>query len=282
MTPREILLGGFRVSCLDAGSFAIPRDSMYVAAVGGGKGGFPPGTPEKFVLSMNAFLVEGPSGRILIDPGVGAKPSGPAAGLAELVAGPGLAACLAERGLAPKDIDLVVNTHLHFDHAGGNTEAGPDGRVRPAFPNADYIIQKGEWETGLCPPAGDRGSYVAADFEPLAAAGRLRLVEGDAPLAAGLTVLATPGHTAHHQSVLLRAGEAAVLFAGDLVPTAAHVGFGFIMSYDLDSRLVLKTKRAVYERLGPSGWILALPHDPRDPFGTVERDGPRFGFRPLT
>jgi len=281
MTPREILLGAVRVICLDAGSFAISRDSMYVAAVAGDRRGLPPGAPEAFVLSMNAFLVEGPSGRVLIDPGLGSKPSGPAADLAELVPGPGLDARLAERGLRPEDIDLVVNTHLHFDHAGGNTAVGPDGAVRPAFPRADYVIPKGEWDTGLRPPARESGSYVAADFEPLAGTGRLRLVEGEAALGGELTAIPTPGHTVHHQSVLLRAGGAAVLFAGDLVPTSAHAGFGFIMSYDLDPRLVLKTKRAVYERLEGTDWILALPHDPRTPFGRVERDGSRYGFRPL-
>jgi glyoxylase-like metal-dependent hydrolase (beta-lactamase superfamily II) len=281
MTPRELVLGGFRVSCLDAGSFSISRDSMYVAAVGGGRRALPAGTPERFLLTMNAFLVEGPAGRILIDPGLGTKPSAPAAGLAELVPGPGLAARLSERGLAPEDIDLVVNTHLHFDHAGGDTERGPDGAIRPSFPRAVYVIQKAEWETGLHPPARDRDSYVQADFEPLAAWGRLRLAEGEAPLAEGLTVIPTPGHTAGHQSIWLQAGGTTVLFAGDLVPTAAHVGFGFIMSYDMDPRLVLRTKRAVYDRLGPAGGILALPHEPRTPFGRLERDGSRFELRPL-
>ena len=281
MNPRELVLDGFRVSCLDAGSFTIARDSMYVAAADGGRRALPAGTPERFVLAMNAFLVEGPAGRILIDPGLGTKPSAPGARLAELVAGPGLSARLAERGLSPGDIDVVINAHLHFDHAGGNTEGGPDGAIRPAFPNAVYVIRKGEWETGFNPPARDRDSYVAADFEPLAASGRLRLVTGEGAPAEGLSVIPTPGHTAHHQSVLLRAGGTAVLFAGDLVPTAAHVGFGFIMSYDLDPRLVLKTKRAVYDRLGPGGAILALPHEPRMPFGRLERDGSRFELRPL-
>ena len=280
MTSREILLGGLRVSCLDAGSFAIPSDSMYVAALGGGRS-LPPGTPRRFVLSMNAFLIEGPAGRILIDPGLGAKPSAPAADLAELAPGPGLTARLAERGLAPADIDVVVDTHLHFDHAGGNTEAGPDGRIRPAFPRAEYVVRKGEWDTGSHPPARDRASYVSADFAPLAGSGRLRLVEGEIPLAEGLTLIPTPGHTAHHQSLILEAGGTAVLFAGDLVPTAAHVGFGFIMSYDLEPRLVLKTKRAVYDRLGSGEVILAMPHEARTPFGRLVREDGRFELRPL-
>jgi glyoxylase-like metal-dependent hydrolase (beta-lactamase superfamily II) len=196
MTPREIVLGGFRIRCLEAGRFTIPRGSMY-------------------------------------DPVVADNPVGAA------------------------------------------------GTLRPTFPNAVYVIPKGEWATAARPPARDRASYVAADFEPLASSGRLRLVEGDAGIAAGIEVLRTPGHTAHHQSVLLRSEGSALLFAGDLIPTAAHAGFAFVMSYDLDPRLLLKTKRAVVGRAVPEGWIVALAHEPGGPFGTIVQDGTRFAFRPL-
>jgi len=285
MTPRELILGGVRVRCLEDGRFTIPRGAMYVRppaeAETRNQGPPPASGPDRFVLAMNIFLVESPDARIVIDTGIGTKASSAASELGDLSRGPGLEALLGGFGIGPGDIDIVINTHLHFDHCGGDTASAPDGRLRPAFPNAVYVIQKGEWETALHPPARDEASYVAADFEPLAASGRLRLVEGEAVIAAGVEVVLTPGHTAHHQSVIVRSGGAAMLFAGDLIPTAAHAGFSFVMSYDLDPRLSLKTKRAIYGRSVQEGWIVALAHETDRPFGTIDRDGVGFAFRPL-
>jgi glyoxylase-like metal-dependent hydrolase (beta-lactamase superfamily II) len=231
---------------------------------------------------MTALLVETERARVLIETGVGTKPSPAASRLRGFVQGPGLGAALGGAGFSPGDIDFVINTHLHFDHCGGNTERGPDGIARPAFPKAVYVVQKGEWEAAFDPPSRDRESYERPDFEPLAASGRLRLVEGEADVAEGIRVFPAPGHTAHHQCVAVASEGRTLCFLGDLVPTAAHAGFSFVMTYDQDPRLNLRTKRALYDRALPEGWIFALAHDPGPVFGTIVKDGTRFEFRPLS
>jgi glyoxylase-like metal-dependent hydrolase (beta-lactamase superfamily II) len=302
MNRRPLALGGFRIHALNLGRFTVSRREMFRAGESApenlpaaGAPGFargsvsiakarpltlPPG-PDHFVLAMNALLVETDRARVLIETGVGTKLSPAASRLQGLAPGPGLDAALAGIGFSSEDVDFVINTHLHFDHCGGNTEHGPDGIVRPAFPEAVYVIPKGEWDAAFNPPSRDRESYERADFEPLAASGRLRLVEGEAAVAEGIRVFPAPGHTAHHQCVTIASEGRTLCFLGDLVPTAAHAGFSFVMSYDLDPRLTLKTKRALYDRALPEGWLFALAHDPAHVFGTIVRDGTRFEFRPL-
>jgi len=230
---------------------------------------------------MNAFLVETEQALVLIDTGLGTKSSRAAARLQDVARGPGIESTLADAGFSPGEVDFVINTHLHFDHCGGNTEHGLDGAVRPTFPNAVYIIPKGEWDTAFHPSARDRGSYVRPDFEPLAGSGRLRLVEGEHTVVDGIRVFPAPGHTAHHQAACISSEGRTLCFPGDLVPTSAHAGFSFVMSYDLNPRLTLKTKRVIYERALPEGWLFALTHDPDHFFGTIVQDGTRFEFRPL-
>jgi glyoxylase-like metal-dependent hydrolase (beta-lactamase superfamily II) len=281
MNPRPLALGGIRIHALELGRFSISRTDMYQAAErSGAQGKLPPG-PDRVVLAMNALLVETERARILIETGMGTKPSPAASRLRDVVPGPGLDAALAGAGFSSGDIDFVINTHLHFDHCGGNTERGPNGTVRPAFPNAVYIIQKGEWDAAFHPPARDRESYERPDFEPLAASGRLRLVSGEAEIAEGIRVFPASGHTAHHQCVAVASEGRTLCFLGDLAPTSAHAGFSFVMSYDLDPRLNLRTKRALYDQALPEGWFFALAHDPAHVFGTIGRDGTRFEFRPL-
>jgi len=282
MTRRPLALGRFRIHALDLGRFSISRRDMY--HTGGGAHGpvtLPPG-PDRVVLAMNALLIETGQARVLIETGLGTKPSPAASRLRDLVPGPGLAAALGVTGFLPGDVDFVINTHLHFDHCGGNTERDPDGIIRPAFPKAVYVIQKGEWDAAFHPPSRDKESYERSDFEPLAESGRLRLVDGEATIAEGIRVFPTPGHTAHHQGVALISEGRTLCFLGDLVPTSAHAGFSFVMSYDLDPRLNLRTKRALYDRALPEGWVFALAHDPAHVFGSIVRTGTRFEFRPLS
>jgi glyoxylase-like metal-dependent hydrolase (beta-lactamase superfamily II) len=281
MIRRPLALGGFRVHPLDLGRFSISRQEMFGAGESPrGPVTLPPG-PDRVVLSMNAFLVETGRARVLIDTGIGMKASPAASRLRDLAPGPGLGAALAGAGFLPGDIDFVINTHLHFDHCGGNTDRDPDGIVRPAFPKATYIVQKGEWAAAFHPPPRDRKSYERPDFDPLAASGRLRLVEGEATITEGVRVFPAPGHTAHHQCAAVTSEGKTLCVLGDLVPTSAHAGFSFVMSFDLDPRLNLRTKRELYDRALPEGWLFALAHDPVHVFGTVDRNGTRFEFRPL-
>jgi glyoxylase-like metal-dependent hydrolase (beta-lactamase superfamily II) len=281
MTRRPLVLGGFRIHALDLGRFSISRTDMFQPGDGPRRPVSLPPEPGRLVLAMNALLVETERARVLIETGVGTKSSPASSRLQDLDSGPGLAAALAGAGFSPGDVDIVINTHLHFDHCGGNTERSPDGTVRPAFPNAVYVVQEGEWDAAFHPPPRDRESYERPDFEPLAASGRLRLVAGESAVAEGIRVFPAPGHTAHHQCVAVTSEGKTLCFLGDLVPTSAHAGFSFVMSYDLEPRLNLRTKRALYDRALPEGWLFALAHDPAHVFGTIVRDGTRFEFRPV-
>jgi glyoxylase-like metal-dependent hydrolase (beta-lactamase superfamily II) len=136
---------------------------------------------------------------------------------------------VAEAGFRADEVELVVNTHLHFDHAGGNTYRDAEGQVRLAFPNARYVVQRGEWEWAHATNERTAASYLPDNYDPVMAAGRLELVEGDVEVAPGISVLRTPGHCPHHQSVLVRSGGETACFLADVVPTFAHLPLPWIM-----------------------------------------------------
>src|SRR3970282_8657 len=151
---------------------------------------------------------------------------------------------LADAGVAAEAIDLVLATHLHFDHAGGSTARDADGRLRPRFPRAQYVVRRGEWEDASAPNERTRASYLAEDFAPLAPAGVLALVDEDTTIMPGVRVQRTGGHTAHHQIVRIESGGRTAVFAADLMPTTAHVGDPWIMGYDLSPLETLAFKKA--------------------------------------
>jgi glyoxylase-like metal-dependent hydrolase (beta-lactamase superfamily II) len=180
----------------------------------------------------------------------------------------GLRAC----GLGPEDIDVVVNTHLHFDHAGGNTRR-EGGRVVPTFPRARYVVQRGEWDDANHPHERNRASYRADDFVPLAAAGQLDLIDGEAEVAPGVRAVRVGGHTTHHQMVVVESGGETLVVPTDLLPTASHLPLPFVMGYDLFPVATLEAKRKLLDAAVEGGWRILFYHDPRTPVGRVRRDG---------
>jgi glyoxylase-like metal-dependent hydrolase (beta-lactamase superfamily II) len=185
-----------------------------------------------------------------------------------------LESALRVAGFAPADVSLVINTHLHCDHAGGTTVRGDDGQVRPAFPNARYVVQAGELGYARTPNERTAASYFPHNYEPLAELGRLDLVEGEREIVAGIRVLPTPGHTPHHQSILLDGGGGQLAcFLGDLVPTQWHVPLPWIMGYDVEPLVTLETKRRVLGRAAAEGWLVVFEHDAQTAAGRIARDG---------
>ena len=191
---------------------------------------------------------------------------------------------LAEAGFTAADIRWVINTHLHFDHAGGNTrreqaEVGHDeGALRVAFPNATYVVQRGELEFARNTNERTRASYLPPNFEPVAAAGKFKLLNGDAQVLPGIRVRLTPGHVPHHQAVLVEdAGETAA-FIADLIPTSAHLRLPWIMGYDLEPLRTLESKRGILRDAANEGWRLVFEHDAGVAWGTVVRTGTSVGL----
>jgi glyoxylase-like metal-dependent hydrolase (beta-lactamase superfamily II) len=234
-------------------------------------------------LALRCLLVETPERLVLVETGLGNKEgekfrdiygvdNAPSPGSAHPDR---LLELVAEAGFRAEDVELVVNTHLHFDHAGGNTHRDAEGRLRLSFPNARYVVQRGEWAWAHATNERTSASYLPDNYAPVMAAGRWELVEGDAEVAPGISVVRTPGHCPHHQSVLVRSGGDTACFLADVVPTFAHLPLPWIMGYDVEPLVTLESKRALLARAAEQGWLLVSTHDPYRAWGRAEADGAR-------
>lgn len=257
---------GIRVHAIDAGDVRLDGGSMFgvVPKVMWSRH-FEADERNRMVMAMRCLLIEADGRRILIDTGAGNKLDAKLRAIygIENEGDPTrLETSLYERaGVTPEDIDLVVATHLHFDHAGGQTTLRDDGEIVPAFPNARYLIRRGEWEAGHSDNRRIRSSYTRNDFEPLKGAGVLELTEGDMEVVPGVRVVGHPGHTADHQGVLIDLGGETVWFPCDLAPTAAHLRLSWIMAYDLEPLVTLASKEAWLTRAAEQGWRIVFAHD---------------------
>lgn len=231
-------------------------------------------------LGMNLLLIEDGRSRWLVDTGAGDKEDAKFRDLYGLE--PKTAEeILAPAGLAPSDIDVVVNTHLHFDHAGGNTSRGSRGELEATFPNARFVVQAGELEFAQWDNERIRASYLDANYDPIDRDGRFDLVEGEKHLHPRIRVEPAPGHTPHLQVVIVEGGERTVCFLADLVPTATHVPYPWIMGYDLEPLETLASKKRLLPRAAREGWILVFEHDADLPVGVLEEKGGKLAARPF-
>jgi glyoxylase-like metal-dependent hydrolase (beta-lactamase superfamily II) len=180
---------------------------------------------------------------------------------------------LFEIGVRPEDVALVINTHLHFDHAGGNMVLEADGRLRPAFVNARYVVQAGEYQFATHTNERTAGSYFAHNFVPLVEDNRYDFVDGDCEIVSGIRGMHTPGHTPWHQSLLLESGGERALYLGDLIPTTAHLPLAWIMGYDVEPLITLETKRRILARAKAEGWSLVFEHDAKTGWAKMDELG---------
>jgi glyoxylase-like metal-dependent hydrolase (beta-lactamase superfamily II) len=229
-------------------------------------------------LGMRCLLVEHPDALVLLDTGAGNKESGKFHDIYGVEnAGAGGRTWLEDgvraAGFAPDDVTHVINTHLHFDHAGGNTYADADGEVRPAFPGARYVVQRGEYEFGSTPNERIAASYFPRNWEALQAAGQLDLIDGEPDVLPGIRIVGTPGHTPFHQSVRLESGGEIALFLGDVVPTVHHLPLPWIMGYDVEPLVTLESKRRLLAQAAAERWLLVFEHDAEVIWGRAEHDG---------
>jgi glyoxylase-like metal-dependent hydrolase (beta-lactamase superfamily II) len=226
----------------------------------------------RITLTMNSLLIRAAAQWILVETGAGDKWSPK---LRDIYAmdGPHLHAQLREHGLQPHEIDIVVNTHLHFDHCGGNTLVEND-KVIPAYSCARYVVQRGEFEHAMNPNERDRASYFPENYAPIQEAGKLSLLEADRTIAPGVDLIRVPGHTANMQCVKLHGGGKTAFFLADLIPTAAHLPLPWIMGYDLYPMTTLENKKKWIPEVVREGWLALFGHDARTPAAYLrERDG---------
>jgi glyoxylase-like metal-dependent hydrolase (beta-lactamase superfamily II) len=228
-----IELGDVSVHLLDDGRFALDGGAMYgVVPRTLWEKHDPPDERNRVTLGLNIALVLTAGKKVLVDTGMGDKWSEKERAIYRIERSRTLLDSLRALGYGPEDIDVVVNTHLHFDHSGGNTTL-KDGKVVPTFPKARYVVQMGEWEDATHPNERNRASYLEPNFVPIAESRQLETVQGQAEVAPGVHVVPVGGHTAYHQMVIVEGGRQALVIPTDLVPTTAHLPLPYIMGYDL-------------------------------------------------
>jgi glyoxylase-like metal-dependent hydrolase (beta-lactamase superfamily II) len=235
----------------------------------------PPDDRNRITLAMRPLIVRG-ARTMIIDAGVGDKEDVEFQEIYRLDRTRHLDHALAEAGLTVQDIDIVLATHLHFDHAGGFTARDASGRVRARFPRARYVVRRGEWEDATHPNERNRASYLAHNYLPLADAGVLQLVDDDQTIMPGVKVRRTGGHTMHHQIVLLESFGKAAAFVADLIPTTAHLPNAWVMGDDLYPLDTLAAKRALVKEATDRDMLVFFEHDPAIAAGYIrEENGKR-------
>ena len=226
-------------------------------------------------LGMRPLLVRGPA-TVLVDAGIGGKMDDKNVQIYAIDRTVSLEGSLRAAGLSGGDIDLVLATHLHFDHAGGFTRRDDQGRIVPVFPRARYLIRAGEWADATHPHERNRARYLAQNFGPLAEAGVVDFIDTDGPVAPGIRVVRTGGHTMHHQMAFIESAGRTAVFAADLLPTTAHIDDAWIMGYDLYPMETLAFKRAFVREAIEREYLIFFEHDPAVAAGFIrERDGRR-------
>lgn len=271
-----MIFGDYRVEIVPDAEFRLDGGAMFgVVPRSLWAREFEPDDENRIRLNMNCLFVEGGGERVIVETGIGDKWSARHASMygieRERTLGDSVRAIT---GCAPEEITVVVNTHLHFDHAGGNTRRDEDGRIVPTFPNARYFVSREEFAHAEQPHERDRASYLAENWRPLAESGQLELKDAAYEIVPGLRMEQVPGHNRAMQCVRLERGGETLFGFADLVPTRAHVPAAWIMGYDLYPVETLEAKKRLLPQAAREGWLCLFYHDPDAPLcRLVEEEG---------
>jgi glyoxylase-like metal-dependent hydrolase (beta-lactamase superfamily II) len=284
--------GRYRVHAIQAGRQMLDGGAMFgVVPKTLWQRRIAPDEKNRIPLGMRCLLIEHESGLVLIDSGAGNKEDqkfkdiygienaakeADASGVVRTALEDGIRAA----GFTPDDVKLVINTHLHFDHAGGNTFIDASGTVRASFPNAKYVVQAGEHHWATHTNERTAASYFVRNWDPIIAAGRFEFIEGDREIVRGISSLKSPGHTPHHQSVLIDGGDGVACYLGDVCPTSSHLPLPWIMGYDVEPLVTLESKRRILKRALDEKWLLIFEHDAANAWGRAVHDGKAYGLEP--
>lgn len=273
---RSRTLGRFKLHVLEAGGQRLDGGAMFgVVPRPLWERRIPADERNRIPLAMRCLLVETGDALVLIDNGAGNKEDEKFLdiyGIENRGSPSRVEDALRAAGFAPADVDIVIDTHLHFDHAGGNTFKDEDGQIRLSFPRARYVVQRGEWEYAHWRNERIQASYLPHNFDPVHAAGQFDFVEGEAEIVPGVRVRPTPGHTPHHQSVIIASEDESACFLADVMPTSAHLPLPWIMAYDVEPLVTLESKRKLVEQARSERWLLIFEHDPAVAWGYLTQE----------
>lgn len=217
---------------------------------------------------LNSVVVRTGKKTVLIETGLGNKMS------ERLVKNYGQPAELLNNlgaaGISPEDIDIVINTHLHFDHCGWNTVRQGD-KVVATFPKAQYYAQQGEWQHARQQHERDAVTYTSENYDPLVANGQMHLLKGDQQIVPGISVQVFPGHTDNMQAVIIESGGQTACYISDLIPTTAHLDLTWVMAFDLHPLQTIDSRKRYYAQAVPQKWLTIFTHDPNVPWAYVEK-----------
>jgi len=281
MNPQPLVesrtIGRLRVHAIQAGGQKLDGGAMFgVVPKPLWERRIPADERNRIQLGMRCLLIEHDVGLVLIDSGAGNKENEKfydIYGIENAGSPTQLEDGIRAAGFDPTDVQLVINSHLHFDHAGGNTVRAADGSIRPSFPNARYVMQRGEYEYATHTNERTAASYFPQNFVPLVDAGLVDFIEGDREIIAGIRGIPTPGHTPHHQGLLVESDGEKAFYIADLAPTTAHLPLAWIMGYDVEPLVTLETKRRVLKRAVEEEWLVVFEHDASTPWSRLAHDG---------
>jgi glyoxylase-like metal-dependent hydrolase (beta-lactamase superfamily II) len=267
--PIRVTLGDFELTAvsdgiyyLDGGAYfgVIPK-TLWSRKV--------PANEKNLVRSgLNSVLVRTDDNNILIETGMGNKLPEK---MAQIFGQPAeLLNNLSAAGVSPDEIDVVINSHLHFDHCGWNTIRQGSG-IKPVFPRATYYVQEGEWKHAH-EGQRDSVSYLHENYDPLVESGQMKLLRGDQEILPGISVRVYPGHTRDLQAIILHSGGQTACYISDLIPTSAHLDLNWVMGFDLYPVESIESRKRYYTRAIPEKWLTMFTHDPDVPWGYVEKD----------
>lgn len=276
---ESIALGNCQLFLLRDGAFSIDCGALF--------GIVPKMIWEKLVnademnrceISSNPLLVKTPEHHVLIDPGLGDKYSEKMRFIYNIKKDTTIVDSLKEIDLKPEDIDIVIATHLHFDHIGAGTKANEHGKITPSFPNAKYYFQRGEWEEALHPDERTKATYFKENLLPLQEHGLLELIDDDTQILPQIRVEKTGGHTKHHQMVIIESEGKTAVYPGDILPSTFHLPIPYVMALDLYPVDVMEAKRKLYQRAIDGNWLVIIDHGEQVRAGHIRFDGKKYSF----
>jgi glyoxylase-like metal-dependent hydrolase (beta-lactamase superfamily II) len=264
-------LGDFELTVITDGLYYLDGGAMFgVVPKTLWEKKMPADSHNRLHVAMNSLAIRTGDHTILIDTGAGNKLPEKMRNVFDIQES--LLANLAAAGFAPDDFDIVINSHLHFDHCGWNTTRRADGVLVPTFPRARYYYQRGELAHAHQQHERDRVSYLTDNYDSLIASGVATLLTGDTQIVPGIRVQLTPGHTAHHQAIIIESQNKKAAYVGDLIPTSAHLHPTWVMGYDLSPIDCIDNRHRYYHQAIPERWLTVFTHDPATPWAYISRD----------